>query len=205
MNARQSCWSSCLFSPQHKVDMSRARSRRPSGPHSRLSTLVLRTGWGGSPPTDDTWCRWFCGTLARSCQYDQGDRTGQTVFQPHVEGLLQIQEVGGPPTSRRCPAYVVPFRLPPLDDWLPTTLCLIGIIDTAPKQWRYRTIDIDNGRRSEQWEHSRTWTFKMNSSLLFCCIVLFMFVYMLYCCRFYCVYLNVNCGNVQSGVGVVMT
>ena len=32
------------------------------------------------------------------------------------------------------PAYVVPFRLPPLDDWLPTTLCLMGIIDRAPKQ-----------------------------------------------------------------------
>ena len=32
------------------------------------------------------------------------------------------------------PAYVVSFRLPPLADWLPTTLCLMNIIDAAPKE-----------------------------------------------------------------------
>ena len=74
--------------------------------------------------------------------------------------------------------------------------------------WKYRTIDIDNGRRSEQWwltceniqehEHSR-WIVFCFFVVLFCLC----FVYMFYFYRFYCVYLNFNCGNVQSGEGVV--
>ena len=32
------------------------------------------------------------------------------------------------------PANIVPFRLTPFDDWLPTTLCPMNIIDAAPKE-----------------------------------------------------------------------